>query len=179
MGFIKALGDKAVVIINDHSLSGDESQAKFVSLFNDSFDVAGIGRYVLGHYWDHATPQQIDNYLAAFKEYIVATYSTRFTRYTGQSFRVIDSHDDSDNSMVSSEIAGGADGQPTHIDWVVHKTPDGYRIEDVVLDKVSMMQAQRAEFTSVIVHADGSIDGLIAALRQKTGKGAVQSGSTG
>jgi phospholipid transport system substrate-binding protein len=167
--FIQHLGDKAVVIINDHSLTPEQSQAKFSTLFSESFDVPGIGRFVLGHYWDHATPKQLDDYLAVFREYIVATYSRRFTKYSGQKFHVVESHADGDATLVSSEITDGADGQTNHIDWLVRKTADGYRIGDVVLDKVSMMTAQRAEFTSVIVHADGSIDGLIAALRQKVG----------
>jgi phospholipid transport system substrate-binding protein len=165
--FIQHLGDKAVAIINDHSLSAEQSQAKFSTLFNDSFDVPGIGRYVLGHYWDHATPEQLAAYMTVFRQYIVSTYSRRFTKYSGQNFHVIDSHDDGDATLVTSEITGGDSGQPTHIDWLVRKTPDGDRIGDVVLDKVSMMTAQRAEFTSVIVHADGSVDGLIAALKQK------------
>jgi phospholipid transport system substrate-binding protein len=165
--FIQHLGDEAVAIINDAALTSAQSQAKFGALFNESFDVTGIGRYVLGHYWDHATPQQLTDYMSVFRQYIVATYSRRFTKYSGQKFHVVGSKPQDGATLVSSEIVGGANGQPTHIDWLVRMTPDGERIGDVVLDNVSMMTAQRAEFTSVIVHADGSVDGLIAALRQK------------
>jgi len=166
-GFIQDLGDKAVLIINDHALTNAESRTKFATLFEASFDVPGIAQYVLGHYWDHATDQEHDEYLGLFRRYIVGLYSGRFAAYSGEKFRVIDAHEDGDATMVASELTGGANGQATHIDWLVRNTPEGFRIGDVVLDQVSLEAAQRAEFTSIIVHGDGSIATLIAALRDK------------
>ena len=166
-GFIQDLGDKAVVIINDHALSNTESRAKFAALFDASFDVPGIGRYVLGHYWDSASDQERGEYLGLFRRYIVTLYSGRFAAYSGEKFHVRDAHEDGETTTVASDLEGGANGQATHIDWLVRNTPQGYRIGDVVLDQVSLEAAQRAEFTSIIVHGDGSIETLIAALRDK------------
>ena len=166
-GFIQDLGDKAVVIINDHALTNTESRAKFASLFEASFDVDGIARYVLGHYWEYASEQERSEYLSLFRRYIVALYSGRFASYSGESFHVLETHEDGETTMVASEIAGGASGQVTHIDWLVRKTPDGYRIGDVVLDKVSLEAAQRAEVTAIITRGDGGISPLVTALRNK------------
>jgi phospholipid transport system substrate-binding protein len=168
-GFIQNLGNSVITIINDRSLSDEQSQAKFGELFTLSFDVPGISRYTLGRYWESATPQQVTEYTRLFGKYIVAVYSGRFSHYTGEKFRVLSSRPDADGSVVSSEIAGGSTGQPVRIEWRVRKTPDGYRISDVVLAQMSMTTAQRSEFTSIVQRDNGNIDGLIMLLRQKVG----------
>ena len=47
---------------------------------------------------------------------------------------------------------------------------DGYRVVDVMVEGVSMSVTQRDEFAAVIRNTGGKLEGLLVALRKKTGK---------
>ena len=57
------------------------------------------------------------------------------------------------------------DGAPIALDWRVTRTPEGWRILDVVVEGVSMALAWRNEFDSVIGRA--GIDGLLAEMSRR------------
>jgi len=67
---------------------------------------------------------------------------------------------------VKSLVDRGAQ-QPIRVDWRI-TFPDGrYKIIDIVVEGVSMVQTQRSEFSSVIRRSGGKVEGLLTALREK------------
>ncbi|HWK46046.1 MAG TPA: ABC transporter substrate-binding protein [Stellaceae bacterium] len=169
--FIQGLGDQAIKLITDKSLTREARREQFTKLFTASFDVPSIGRFVLGRYWRTATPQQQSEYLQLFGEYVVSVYSDRFTDYSGEKFKVTGTRKDDDtNNTVSSEIDRPNGGPPIKIDWRVTNGADGYKITDVIVENLSMAITQRSEFSSIIERGGGNVDALIALLKQKLGK---------
>jgi len=169
--FIQGLGDQAIKLITDKSLSRDQRHDQFSKLFTASFDVPAIGRFVLGRYWRTATPQQQTSYLQLFGEYVVSVYSDRFTDYSGEKFRVTGSRKDDDaTNTVSSEIDRPSGGPPIKINWQVTNGAEGYKITDVIVENLSMAITQRSEFSSIIERGGGNVDALITLLKQKLGK---------
>src|SRR5580765_340956 len=67
--FISRLGTEAIQVLGP-SVSPAQRLARFRELFRNDFDVPGIGRFVLGRYWRTATPQEQQEFLALFQEYI-------------------------------------------------------------------------------------------------------------
>lgn len=164
--FVRALGTEAIQVLGP-SVSPAQRLARFRQLFRDDFDVAGIGRFVLGRYWNTATPQQQQEFLQLFQEYVVQAYSSRLGPYGGEPFRVLGARQAGEETVVSSEVvrAGGA---PVQIDWYLTGRGGQFRISDVYVSGVSMKVTQRDEFSAIIQHDGGRIDGLLARLRQKT-----------
>ncbi len=89
---------------------------RFRELFHNDFDVPGIGQFVLGRYWRTATPQEQQEFLQLFQEYIVRAYSARLAEYGGEPFRVTGTRPSGDETIVSSEIVRG-NGAPVGVDW--------------------------------------------------------------
>ncbi|HTT81560.1 MAG TPA: ABC transporter substrate-binding protein, partial [Stellaceae bacterium] len=143
--------------------------ARFRVLFREDFDVPEIARFVLGRYWRVATPDERQEFMRLFQEYIVRAYSARLGAYAGEPFRVVDARPDGDETVVTSQIVEQS-GQAIAIDWYVTETPMGYRITDVYVGGVSMAVTERDEFASVIQRS-GGVAGLIAQLRQKLAAG--------
>jgi phospholipid transport system substrate-binding protein len=85
--FVRTLGTEAIQVLGPN-VSPAPRLARFRQLFHEDFDVAGIGRFVLGRYWNAATPQQQQEFLQLFQEYVVQAYSTRLAQYAGEPFRV-------------------------------------------------------------------------------------------
>jgi phospholipid transport system substrate-binding protein len=162
--FVSALGRQAIEVLGPN-VPESQRVARFRQLFRTDFDVPGIGRFVLGRYWRIATPEQRQEFLGLFQEYVVRAYAVRLGEYGGEPFRVTGARPAGGETIVSSQIdrSGGA---PIIVDWYLINEGGQYKISDVYIGGVSMKVTQRDEFASVI-QRNGGVPGLIAELRQK------------
>jgi len=166
--FIQKLGTEAVNTFAKKDMPRQQALGRFKELLHEGFDVPYIGRWVLGRYWNQATPQQQQEYQRLFEQMIVRTYADRFIDYAGVTFKITGTRAETDtDTMVTTQIIR-PDGPPVAVDWRVRKRGQSYKIIDVVVEGVSMGVTQRQEFSSVIQSNGGRIEGLIQALRQKT-----------
>jgi len=164
---ITSLGNEALKVLGKN-VAPNLRVTRFRQLFTEDFDVSGIARFVLGRYWRLATPAQQQEFIKLFTDYIALAYSNRLAEYSGETLRVIGSRPAPDGELVSSEIMR-TDGQPpARVDWLLTPHNDAYKINDVIVEGVSMAVTQRSEFASVIQRNGGQVQGLITALRQKT-----------
>ncbi len=163
--FVGALGAQAIQVLGP-SVPPAQRVARFRALFRDDFDVPNIGRFVLGRYWRVATPQEQEEFLTLFQEYIVRAYSARLGEYGGEPFRVTGARPTGEETVVTSEIVRPG-GSPIQVDWYLDNRAGRYKITDVYVAGVSMKVTQRDEFAAVIQRNGGRIEGLLALLRQK------------
>src|SRR5207244_11528934 len=84
--FVANLGNQAIQVLGP-SVSPAQRIARFRQLFHDDFDVPGIGQFVLGRYWRIASPEEQQEFLRLFQEYIVQAYAARPGEYGGAQFR--------------------------------------------------------------------------------------------
>jgi phospholipid transport system substrate-binding protein len=170
--FVQNLADQAIGIIKNQGESQAQRKADFSTLFTSNFDVPTIGRFVLGRYWRTATPQQQQDYLTTFGQYVVAVYADRFSTYTGVTFKATTAQQNGDTATVASVIDRGNGAPPVNVEWVlIPGGPSGYKIVDVKVENLSMRLTQRDEFSSVIEHNGGNVQSLIDLLKQKVKQG--------
>ena len=164
--FIGNLGNQAIQVLGP-SVSPSQRVARFRELFREDFDIPGIGQFVLGRYWRTATPEQQQEFLRLFQEYIVQAYSSRLGEYGGEPFRVTGSRPAGEETVVNSEIDRRG-GSRVQVDWYLTNRSGRPKITDVYVGGVSMKVTQRDEFASVIQRNGGQVDALLAQLRQRT-----------
>ena len=168
--FIRDFGNRAITTLTEEGISDDALQARFRKLFNEGFDVQGIGQFVLGRHWRKATPDERKTFLDLFETFIVQTYAQRFKHYSGEKFEVRGTEPQENSAlMVISEVVQPetSESPPIRIDWRVAKGNSGYKVYDVVVEGVSMAITQRSEFSSVIRQGGGQIQALLDALEKK------------
>jgi phospholipid transport system substrate-binding protein len=163
--FVGNLGQEAIAVLGP-SVPPAQRVARFRQLFHNDFDVPGIGQFVLGRYWHVATPQEQQEFLGLFQEYIVRSYSARLGEYGGEPFRVTGSRPNGEETIVNSEIVRG-NGNKIVVDWYLTGSTGHHKITDVYVGGVSMKVTQRDEFGSVINRNGGRVGALIAQLQQK------------
>ena len=164
-GFVNTLGTRAIEVLGP-AVPAAQRLARFRELFHDDFDVPGIGRFVLGRYWNTASAQEQKEFLGLFQEYIVRAYSVRLGEYGGEPFRVTGARPNGEETIVSSEIIR-SNGSRVGVDWYLIHPAGGFKITDVYVGGVSMKVTQRDEFGSVIQRNGGRVEALLAQLRQK------------
>ena len=162
--FVATLGLEAIQVLGP-GVPVAQRQARFRELFRDDFDLPGISQFVLGRYWRLATPQEQQDFLGLFQEYLVRAYSARLATYGGEPFRVTGVRPNGEETIVNSEIIR-PNSSPIAVDWyLIGRGP--YKITDVYVGGVSMKVTERDEFASVIQRNGGRVQALITQLRQK------------
>ena len=169
--FVADLGSRALeALANAKQMPQAEVAERLRGFLQDSFDTQTIGRFVLGRYWNVATPEQRQEYMRLFEDLIVGVYSKRFTEYTGGAgFEVVAHRPEGErDAVVSSRITRPSGGPPVAVDWRVRRGNAGYKVIDVAVEGLSMSVTQRDEFTSVIERGGGNFQALLDALRSQT-----------
>ena len=166
--FIQTLADRVIITLAGEKLNRSQQQEKFRQLLNENFEVRLLGKWALGRHWRRATKAERADYLSLFEDFIVSTYSKRFRQYTNEKLAVAGaSSSNAKLAIVHSKLMRDSH-KPIRIDWRVAYPSGKYKIVDIIVEGISMVQTHRSEFGSVIRQNGGKVSGLIAALRDKT-----------
>lgn len=164
--FVNDLGREAVSILQ----ASDAKTAKasrLEDLFRRGFDFEAIGRFVLGRYWTTATPAQRQAFLAAFTDFVTRSYAQRLSGETVTGFAIASIRDLGEGDFLVQTGITRPNSAQLNYEWRVRQGANGMKITDIIVEGVSLLVTQRADFTSV-AQRDG-IDGLTQTLRQKAG----------
>lgn len=161
------LGREALGALSDPSMTQQQRAQLFHKLLDRDIDVPLIGRFVLGRYWREATPEQRKAYLKVYAEFILRSYVTQLDGVGVSRFEIIKTQPHGSKDFLVHCRIERTGAEPIKAIWRLRKTDDHYRIIDLMLAGVSMAQTQRQEFVSLIRANHGSIDSLIARLREK------------
>jgi phospholipid transport system substrate-binding protein len=167
--FISDLGTQAIQVLGP-SVPPAQRANRFRQLFQNDFDLQNIARFVLGPQGRAMPPQEQQEFINVFREFLVQSYTTRLAEYAGQPFHVTGNRPQENGAIVSSQVTRNG-GAPIEIDWHVINRDGRMLITDVVVDGVSMKVAQRNEFAAIIQRNGGRPEALVAALRQQLTQG--------
>jgi phospholipid transport system substrate-binding protein len=131
-----------------------------------NFEVAT--RSAVGPQWRNATPEQRSKLQSEFKLLLLRLYSGALAQVRDQTVQVNKSIpvQGSTQIVVQSEIVGK--GEPIKLDYRLDKFGDDWKIIDVNVSGIWLVQNYRSQFAQELTK--GGIDGLIATLveRNKT-----------
>jgi phospholipid transport system substrate-binding protein len=167
--FIQVMADKVIQSLTADGLTQAERVKRFRVLFNDSFAVASIGKFILGGYWRKANDYEQKEYLSLFEDLMVISYVDRFGSYAGEALKLKNARTENKTTVtVFSEVKRSGGAKPIHVDWRVGTNGTIYKVLDVVVEGVSMSSTMRSDFRSIIRQKNGKISGLIDELKKKT-----------
>ena len=169
--FMNQLWNRAVGLL-DNKTDPAIRQARFRQLFHDDFDGPGMARFVIGRYWRSAGPEEQREFVTLFEDYVAFVYTARLANFGRQTFKIRGSRSDGDGVIVSSDVISPGNVSPLRIDWRLVSDNGAYKINDVIIEGVSMAVTQRSEFASIIQRNGGQLRGLIAMMREKTASAA-------
>ena len=119
----------------------------------------------VGRNWRQATPEQQKRLQEEFKILLVRTYSGALAQVKDQSVNVKPMRSGAGETevVVRSEVLGR--GDPVQLDYRMEKTASGWKIYDLNVLGVWLVETYRTQFAQEI-SAKG-VDGLIASLSQR------------
>lgn len=119
----------------------------------------------VGRFWRQASPEQQKQLQTEFKTLLVRTYSGALSQVKDQSlsFRPLRAAPTDTEVVVRSEVRGR--GDPVQLDYRLEKADSGWKIYDLNVMGVWLVETYRTQFAQEI-NANG-IDGLIASLAKR------------
>lgn len=168
--FIQSMGDQAIEILQQKTMSLEQREDRFRGILSDAFAIPLIGRFVLGSLWPKATPEQQKQYLSLFQDWIVKTYAIRFGGYSGEKFSVTDTKiNEQDKDVFVGTRIDRPEGKPSVMaSWRVRAIEGKPKIVDIQVDGVSMLVTHRSEFSAV--GTNGGMNAILNSLQQRIAK---------
>ena len=133
----------------------------------EKFDLNLMTAIATGNYWHTAQEGERSRLTAAFRKFSTATYASRFSGYSGQSFKTLKVQaGPRKTQLVRTEIRR-PNASPIALTYVTRFAQSSWRIIDVLVnDGISELAVRRSEFQRVL--KTSGIKGLIQLLEEKT-----------
>ena len=130
------------------------------------FNFSRMTQLAVGRNWRQASAEQQKVLTEEFKTLLVRTYTTAFTGYRNQTveYRPLRMQP-SDSEVVVKSLIKQPAGQPIAIDYSMEKLPGGWKVYDVKIEGISLVENYRNTFNNEIQR--GGVDGLIRTLADK------------
>ena len=169
---VKRVSQEVLVIVKSDPKvqAGDQARIREVveTKLLPNFDFERPTALAMGRNWRQATPEQQKQLVEQFRTLLVRTYSGALTQYKDQTmdYKPLRADPNATEVTVKTEVIrqGGA---PVPIDYAMAKTPQGWKVYDIVVGGVSLVTNYRDEFNEQI--KNGGVDGLIKTLQKKNG----------
>jgi phospholipid transport system substrate-binding protein len=130
------------------------------------FNFTRMTQLAVGRNWRQATPEQQNVLTDEFRTLLVRTYATAFTQYRNQTvdYRPLRMAPN-DTDVVVKSLIKQPTGQPVAVDYSMEKLSGGWKVYDVKIEGISLVENYRNTFNSEIQRS--GVDGLIRALSDK------------
>lgn len=135
------------------------------------FDFERMTRLAVGRPWQNADPGQRDALIKAFRRVLVNTYSVALDEGVKPAGRVeVKPPQGSGDQTTVQTMAHRAGKPPVEVGYRLARTGDAWKVYDVVVEGVSLVQTYRTTFSNEI--ARSGIDGLIKVLEDRSASSA-------
>lgn len=169
--FVQAVADNALQAVkNDNAVkNGDLNRINQLvdELILPYVNFEKTTRLAAGRHWRQGTPEQQQALVDAFRNTLVRTYSGALSsvddvsRINIQPFRGDAGADD----VVVRSLVTRSNGPSVGVDYRLEKTPEGWKVYDINIENIWLIQNYRNQFSQQI--SQSGIDGLINALNQR------------
>ena len=148
-------------------LTKEERMDELKKIALDTVDIRGIGFYSLGVHRKTTNEEQKIEYLKAFENYFLQSFSSRLAEYSNPIINVDSKKKINENyTIVSSTLAATEKRPAVKIEWRVYtKNKEQPLIRDLIIEGLSLARTQKEEFNSIINSASGDINVLLENLR--------------
>jgi phospholipid transport system substrate-binding protein len=130
------------------------------------FNFTRMTQLAVGRNWRQTTPEQQKALVEEFRTLLVRTYTAAFTGYRNQTidYRPL-RMTPSDTDVVVKSLIKQPTGQPVAVDYSMEKLAGSWKVYDVKIEGISLIENYRNTFNNEIQRT--GVDGLIRALGDK------------
>lgn len=133
-------------------------------------DFEEMSRWVVGrNAWNHASDETKKAFAEALKNLVIRTYARSLLNYTDQTIEFLPLRQPIEGkarTIVYSIIRDGGKGT-LHVDYRMVRKGDDWRVYDIIIEGISLMQGYRAQFETDV--QQGGVQAALQKIRQQKG----------
>jgi phospholipid transport system substrate-binding protein len=128
-------------------------------------DMRRTTEMAMGVNWKKATPEQQTQLIQEFKILLMRTYSGAISQLRDQTIQFKPLRAAADDKEVTVKTVVLGRGDPVPLDYRLEKTANGWKVYDMNIMGVWLIEAYRNQFTNQI--SQNGIDGLVKFLQER------------
>jgi len=128
------------------------------------FDFEEMAKRSLGHHWQRNAARK-DEFVPVFTRFAQDSYLNSIESYKNEKILYTRERVDRDFAQVDTKVITGK-GDEIPIDYRLHSVGGKWKVYDVVIENVSLVNNYRSQFNRIL--ATASFDDLIKRLQEKT-----------
>lgn len=167
---LKGTIDEVLKILNDKEMKEparhEDRRQRLEKVVAARFDYPEMSRRSLGAQWNQLSEKDKQEFVDLFRTLLTNTYADKVETYSGEGVQYLNERTEKEYAEVRTKVLSGKTEIP--MDYrLLHKDND-WRVYDVVVDGVSLVNNYRGQFTKIL-HTS-SYPGLVDQLRKKSDK---------
>jgi phospholipid transport system substrate-binding protein len=168
---IRQTTDQVLKILEDPKLQGPdkraERQAQLHAISDQAFDWQEMARRALATHWRGLTPQQQQEFVGLFRDLVEGTYMNRLETATQEKQDIqYESEQQVDGSRVAVKTKVITKrNQQVPIEYRLQKEDGRWRIYDVLVEGISLVNNYRSQFNQII--SSSSYDALVQKMKSR------------
>lgn len=167
---MKGTIDEVLRIIRDKELKqtakAEERRSLLEKVVAERFDYQEMSRRALGAPWNQLSDQDKQEFVSLFQTLLTSSYAEKVESYSGEGVQYLNERTEKDYAEVRTKILSGKTEIP--LDYRLINRGTDWRVYDVVVDGVSLVNNYRGQFTKIL--RASSYSDLVDQLRKKSDK---------
>ncbi|HEX6726978.1 MAG TPA: ABC transporter substrate-binding protein [Nitrospira sp.] len=167
---MKGTIDEVLRIVRDKELKqlekAEERRHLLEKVVSARFDYTEMSRRALGAPWNQLTDQQKQEFVDLFRTLLTNSYADKIETYSGEGAQYLNERTEKEYAEVRTKVLSGKTEIP--LDYRLINKAEDWRVYDVVVDGVSLVNNYRGQFTKIL--RASSYSDLVDQLRKKSDK---------
>jgi phospholipid transport system substrate-binding protein len=165
---VRQTTDKLLEILKDPRLKGegskDERREKLKEVIYQRFDFTEMAKRSLGSEWRRRTPEEQKEFVKLFTDLLERAYLDQIESYSGEKIQYLKEREGDNYAEVATKIVDNK-GQEYSVNYRLHKLNGDWKVYDVVIEDISLINNYRSQFNRVL--AKSPFEELVNTMRQK------------
>lgn len=167
---MKATIDEVLRIVRDKELKqparAEERRQQLERVVAARFDYQEMSRRALGAPWNSLSDQEKQEFVGLFRSLLTNSYAEKIETYSGEGVNYLNERTEKEYAEVRTKVLSGKTEIP--LDYRLINKGDEWRVYDVVVDGVSLVNNYRGQFAKILKAS--SYADLVDQLRKKSDK---------
>jgi len=167
---MKATIDEVLRLVKERELKQPEKTEErrhlLEKVVSARFDYAEMSRRALGAPWNQLSDQQKHEFVELFQTLLTNSYADKIETYSGEGVQYLNERTEKEYAEVRTKVLSGKTEIP--LDYRLINKANDWRVYDVVVDGVSLVNNYRGQFTKIL--RASSYSDLVDQLRKKSDK---------
>jgi len=161
--------DKLLAIVKDPRLKREdnknERREKLKEVIHQRFDFTEMAKRSLGSEWRRRNLEEQKEFVKLFTDLLKRSYLEQIESYSGEKIQYLKELEGDNYAEVATKIIDNK-GQEYSVNYRLHKVNEDWKVYDVVIEDISLVNNYRSQFNRVL--AKSSYEELVNTMKGKT-----------